>query len=56
MSNDKTGFSEYKIQIGTEDLIELKVFPLIAEDPEGAPADSSEAKKKQLKVKCDGSL
>lgn len=50
MSNDKAEFSEYKIQIGTEDLIESKVLPLIAEDPEGADADFSKAKKKLLEV------
>jgi len=50
MSNDKTEFSEYKIQIGTEDLIESKVLPLIAEDPDAGGADFSKAKKKLLEV------
>jgi len=34
MSNDNTGFSEYKIQIGTEDLIESKILTFITEDPD----------------------
>ncbi len=51
MSNDKTEFSEYKIQIGTEDLIESKVLPLIAEDPDVGGADfSKKAQKKLLEV------
>ena len=50
MSNDKTEFSEYKIQIGTEDLIESKVLPFIAEDPDAGDADFSKAKKKLLEV------
>lgn len=50
MSNDKTEFSEYKIQIGTEDLIESKVLSLIAEDPDAGGADFSKAKKKLLEV------
>lgn len=50
MSNDKTEFSEYKIQIGTEDLIESKVLPIIAEDPDAGGADFSKAKKKLLEV------
>ena len=50
MSNDKTEFSEYKIQIGTDDLIESKVLPLIAEDPAEADVVISKAKKKLLEV------
>ena len=50
MSNDKTEFSEYKIQIGAEDLIESKVLPLIAEDPAAEGDDFSKAKKKLLEV------
>ena len=50
MSANKTELSEYKIQIGTLDLIESKVMSLIAEDPDSADTDYSKAKKKLLEV------
>ena len=50
MNKDKTEFSECKIQIGIENMIESKVLPLITEDPEGADADFSKANKKLLEV------
>jgi len=50
MNGDKNELSGYKIQIGSEDLIESKVLPFIAEDPESEGSDLSKANKKLLEV------
>ena len=50
MSGDQNELSEYKIQIGSEDLIESKVLPFIAEDSESEDSDLSKANKNLLEV------